>query len=105
MSVLIALFLSCLFDYFQKPQLFTTDLRGLQHVLSHSNIYQKPDAVRQSLSRIMGRGKYSVFRTWMSRGLHSVPGVLFVEGDQHKNQRRIMVCSVNYSFVCAAKPD
>ena len=105
MSVLITLFLSCLFDYFQKPQLFTADLRGLQHVLSHSTIYQKPSVISQSLSRVMGRGKYSVFRTGMSPGLRSGPGVLFVEGDQHKNQRRIMVCSVNYSSVRTAKPD
>ncbi|KAG0696180.1 cytochrome P450 [Suillus ampliporus] len=48
------------------------DTRALNHVLTHSSDYQKPSQVRYSLSRILGEG------------------VLFVEGAQHRQQRRIM---------------
>ena len=97
----------CLVDIrFQTPELFTTDLRGLHHVLTHSDIYQKPDLVRRNLSKIMGRGKYIVFKTRMWLSLYySELGVLFVEGDQHKNQRRIMVCLVNCLSVRSTEPD
>ncbi|KAH7929281.1 cytochrome P450 [Leucogyrophana mollusca] len=54
-------------------RLFTMDLRALNHVLTHSNDYQKPEQVRYNLSQILGEG------------------VLFVEGAQHRQQRRIMV--------------
>ena len=60
---------SCLIGiHFQKPTLFTTDLRGLHHVLTHGNIYQKPDLLRQSLSKITGQGEYTAFKTrmWLS---------------------------------------
>ncbi|KAH7910533.1 cytochrome P450 [Hygrophoropsis aurantiaca] len=53
-------------------RLFTMDLRALNHVLTHSLDYQKPEQVRYNLSQILGEG------------------VLFVEGAQHRQQRRIM---------------
>jgi len=53
-------------------RLCTMDTRALNHILTHSYDYQKPEQVRYNLSRIMGEG------------------VLFTEADKHKQQRRIM---------------
>ncbi|KAG1767613.1 cytochrome P450 [Suillus placidus] len=58
--------------FFFSDRLFTMDTRALNHVLTHSSDYQKPSQVRYNLSRILGEG------------------VLFVEGAQHRQQRRIM---------------
>ncbi|KAG2131029.1 cytochrome P450 [Suillus clintonianus] len=58
--------------FFYSDRLFTMDTRALNHVLTHSSDYQKPSQVRYNLSRILGEG------------------VLFVEGAQHRQQRRIM---------------
>lgn len=58
--------------FFFSDRLFTMDTRALNHVLTHSSDYQKPPQVRYNLSRILGEG------------------VLFVEGAQHRQQRRIM---------------
>ncbi|KII85490.1 hypothetical protein PLICRDRAFT_56724 [Plicaturopsis crispa FD-325 SS-3] len=52
--------------------LFTLDTKALAYILGHSDIYQKSDAVRYSLSRVLGQG------------------LLVVEGEQHKLQRKIM---------------
>ncbi|KAJ7696167.1 cytochrome P450, partial [Mycena metata] len=53
-------------------QLFTTDTKAVQHILSNSNHYQKPAMRRYFLGRVVG------------------PGVLVVEEDVHKKQRKIM---------------
>ncbi|KAJ6600393.1 cytochrome P450 [Mycena vulgaris] len=53
-------------------QLYTTDSKALQHILSNSYVYQKPAAGRYILGRVVG------------------PGVLIVEEDVHKKQRKIM---------------
>ncbi|KAI0318662.1 cytochrome P450 [Amylostereum chailletii] len=53
-------------------RLFTTDTRAIAHILGHPNDYQKPEEVRQSLGEIVGQG------------------LLFVEGDEHRQQRRVM---------------
>lgn len=45
----------------------------MSHILSHSDIYQKPPELRGFLARIFGEG------------------LLVVEGSQHKQQRKIMV--------------
>jgi cytochrome P450 len=58
--------------FFFSDRLFTMDTRALNHVLTHSSDYQKPPQVRYNLARILGEG------------------VLFVEGAQHRQQRRIM---------------
>ncbi|KAJ2927120.1 hypothetical protein H1R20_g10018, partial [Candolleomyces eurysporus] len=58
--------------FFGMNRLFTTDLRALSHMLLHSSIYQKPPSVRYNLGQFLGTG------------------VLIVEGDKHKHQRRIM---------------
>ncbi|KDQ54074.1 hypothetical protein JAAARDRAFT_38679 [Jaapia argillacea MUCL 33604] len=56
---------------FNLDRIVTTDLRAIQHVLSQS-IYERPPEARFTLARILGEG------------------LLFVEGEEHKNQRRIM---------------
>ncbi|EIM81184.1 cytochrome P450 [Stereum hirsutum FP-91666 SS1] len=48
------------------------DLRAVSHIFSNNFVYEKPPVVRSILSSFMG------------------PGLLFVEGEQHKQQRRIM---------------
>ncbi|KAF8554640.1 cytochrome P450 [Imleria badia] len=57
---------------FNSNRLFTMDTRAINHVLTHSIDYQKPSQVRYNLSQVLGEG------------------VLFVEGAQHRQQRRIM---------------
>ncbi|KAH7910386.1 cytochrome P450 [Hygrophoropsis aurantiaca] len=52
--------------------LFTTDLRAMNHILTHSVDYQKPEPFRHGLSQILSKG------------------VICVEGAQHRQQRRIM---------------
>ncbi|KAJ7646852.1 cytochrome P450 [Roridomyces roridus] len=60
------------FSYLNASRLFTTDTKALNHFLTNSYIYQRPQSSRYNLGRIVG------------------PGVLVTEGDQHKMQRRIM---------------
>ncbi|KAI0043383.1 cytochrome P450 [Auriscalpium vulgare] len=48
------------------------DPRAIAHVLSHVHDYTKSDQSRYNIGRVLGHG------------------LLFVEGDQHKQQRRIM---------------
>lgn len=55
-----------------RDRLYTLDTRALNYVLSHSNEYQKPALARFNLGQILGEG------------------ILFVEGEQHRQQRRIM---------------
>ncbi|KAF9236873.1 cytochrome P450 [Melanogaster broomeanus] len=57
---------------FSRNRLFTMDTRAINHVLIHSTDYQKPSQARYFLSQILGEG------------------VFFVEGAQHRQQRRIM---------------
>ncbi|KAG6856730.1 hypothetical protein H0H87_001330 [Tephrocybe sp. NHM501043] len=57
---------------FGITRLFTMDTKALNHVLMNTNIYQKPEPARYNLSRIVGGG------------------VLVVEGDKHKQQRKVM---------------
>ncbi|KAN0094981.1 Cytochrome P450 [Tylopilus felleus] len=57
---------------FNSNRLFTMDLRAINHVLTHSSDYQKPFQARYNLSQLFGEG------------------ILFVEGAQHRQQRRIM---------------
>ncbi|KAJ6566430.1 cytochrome P450 [Mycena capillaripes] len=53
-------------------QLYTTDTKAIQHILSNSYLYQKPILDAYLLGRLVGQG------------------VLVVEGDVHKKQRKIM---------------
>ncbi|KAF7331474.1 Cytochrome P450 [Mycena kentingensis (nom. inval.)] len=52
--------------------LYTMDDKALQHVLSHPEVYEKGPGVRKMLTRVVG------------------PGLLVVEGQQHRQQRKIM---------------
>ncbi|KAJ7864182.1 cytochrome P450 [Mycena leptocephala] len=58
--------------FFGQTSLYTTDPKAIHHFLSNSQIYQKSEAQRFSLGRVVG------------------PGILVVEGDEHKQQRKIM---------------
>ncbi|KZO98272.1 cytochrome P450 [Calocera viscosa TUFC12733] len=53
-------------------RLSTIDPRAMSHILSHTEIYPKPEHLRHVLGAIVGQG------------------VLVAEGDDHKRQRRIM---------------
>ncbi|KAF9559573.1 cytochrome P450 [Agrocybe pediades] len=53
-------------------RLYTTDLKAITHVLMHSNDYQKPEFAVYNLRRLLGEG------------------VLLVEGDVHRQQRKIL---------------
>ncbi|KAJ7082621.1 cytochrome P450 [Mycena belliarum] len=57
---------------FGRSQMYTVDPKAIHHVLMHTTIYQKSQDQRDALSRIVG------------------PGVLVVEGDVHRQQRKIM---------------
>ncbi|KZP09388.1 cytochrome P450 [Athelia psychrophila] len=58
--------------FLNVTRLFTLDPHALAHILQRDAIYEKPEPVRWTLERTLGKG------------------VLFVEGEQHKVQRRIM---------------
>ncbi|KAF7353977.1 hypothetical protein MVEN_01084200 [Mycena venus] len=60
--------------FFSLSSMYTIDTKAVQHFLSNTDIYQKSEASRFSLGRIVG------------------PGILVVEGDEHKHQasRKIM---------------
>ncbi|KAI0364506.1 cytochrome P450 [Pilatotrama ljubarskyi] len=58
--------------FLQMPRLLTTDTRALNYILTHSAEYQKPAQAQRFLSRLLGKG------------------VLVTEGEQHRQQRRIM---------------
>ncbi|KAH0835840.1 cytochrome P450 [Lanmaoa asiatica] len=57
---------------FYSNRLFTVDTRAINHVLTHSSDYQKPSHIRFNVSQLAGEG------------------VVFVEGAEHRQQRRIM---------------
>ncbi|THH29155.1 hypothetical protein EUX98_g5030 [Antrodiella citrinella] len=57
---------------FGSLRLYTHDDRALNHIMTHSVDYQKPETVRFNLTSVLGAG------------------VLVTEGEQHRQQRRIM---------------
>ncbi|KAI0634035.1 cytochrome P450 [Trametes polyzona] len=58
--------------FLNKERLWTLDHRALNHVLTHSADYHKPDSTRGNLERVVGSG------------------LLITEGEQHRQQRRVM---------------
>ncbi|KAJ7092281.1 cytochrome P450 [Mycena belliarum] len=54
--------------FLSQPDLYTIDTKALHHIITHTQIYQKPLEVQYNLGRVVG------------------PGVLVVEGDVHKRQ-------------------
>ncbi|KZS96656.1 cytochrome P450 [Sistotremastrum niveocremeum HHB9708] len=51
---------------------YTHDTRAVSYVLSHTDIFRKPEQIQFVLGRILGKG------------------VLFAEGEDHKHQRRLL---------------
>ncbi|KAF7304212.1 hypothetical protein MIND_00653400 [Mycena indigotica] len=51
---------------FSVSELFTTDLKALNHIMAHPEIYQRPPTQRDTIRRLIGEG------------------VLFAEAEQHK---------------------
>ncbi|KAJ6462437.1 cytochrome P450 [Mycena sanguinolenta] len=58
--------------FFGKTTLHTSDTKAIHHILSNTHIYQKSEASRFGLGRVVG------------------PGILVVENEQHRQQRKIM---------------
>ncbi|EEB91246.1 hypothetical protein MPER_10428, partial [Moniliophthora perniciosa FA553] len=59
--------------FFSRPEIVVADLKGITHILKNDYNYVKPDLVRYLLGRV-------------TSGL----GLLVVEQDEHRNQRRVM---------------
>ncbi|EIW62555.1 cytochrome P450 [Trametes versicolor FP-101664 SS1] len=59
-------------EFFMTPRLWTLDSRAINHVLMHSTEYGRPEETVRN--RIKNFGK----------------GILFVQGQEHRQQRRIM---------------
>ncbi|KAJ7055864.1 cytochrome P450 [Mycena amicta] len=57
---------------FSVSELHTSDLKALNHIVTHSDIYVRGDVDRDIFRRLMGEG------------------IIFAEGDQHKRHRRVM---------------
>ncbi|KAF8556684.1 cytochrome P450 [Imleria badia] len=58
--------------FLSNNQLLTVDTRAINHILTHTDTYQKAPDTRHALGQIFGEG------------------LLVVEGTQHRQQRRIM---------------
>ncbi|KAI0672480.1 cytochrome P450 [Trametes maxima] len=58
--------------FLNRDWLWTLDTRALNHILTHSAEYRKPDETLRSVVRIVGEG------------------VFFTEGEHHRKQRRVM---------------
>ncbi|KAJ7063670.1 cytochrome P450 [Mycena amicta] len=67
--------------FFGMTRLYTVDTKALNHFLTNSFIYQKPEPQRIALTRILG------------------PGILVAEGEDHKKQRKIMNPAFGYPQV------
>jgi hypothetical protein len=54
-------------------RLYTLDTKALNHILMNSYDYQKPEAARYNLSRIVGSGKHSYIHNATARHLTENP--------------------------------
>ncbi|KAH9946884.1 cytochrome P450 [Amylocystis lapponica] len=59
-------------SFMNANRFYTTDPRAINHIITHSMVYEKPDDARFTLAQILGEG------------------LLFVEGDSHRQQRRVL---------------
>ncbi|KAI0360871.1 cytochrome P450 [Trametes cingulata] len=59
-------------DFFMTPRVWTLDPRAIQHVFTHPDDYRRPSETRRLLVATLGKG------------------LLFAQGDEHRQQRRIM---------------
>ncbi|KAF7297536.1 hypothetical protein MIND_00987800 [Mycena indigotica] len=57
---------------FGVPELHTSDLKALNHMMAHPQIYQRADTERDMSRRLMGEG------------------ILYAETDQHRRHRRVL---------------
>ncbi|VDB85159.1 unnamed protein product [Peniophora sp. CBMAI 1063] len=60
------------FGLLSQPMILTTDVTALRHILNNVHLYQKSPYVRRQLGEILGNG------------------LLAVEGEAHKRQRRVV---------------
>ncbi|KAG6813414.1 hypothetical protein H0H92_011393 [Tricholoma furcatifolium] len=74
-----------------RRRLYTTDLNALNHILMNNEIYEKPETVRYTLTRLLGAaGLYFIIPNPGKPRNTSLIGLLVVEGDKHKQQRKVM---------------
>ncbi|KIY68833.1 cytochrome P450 [Cylindrobasidium torrendii FP15055 ss-10] len=66
---------------FRKPCLVISDVKAVAHVVSHANDFPKDESMRYDLSKLVG------------------PGVLVVEGEEHKRQRRVINPAFGNAYV------
>nr|BED42948.1 cytochrome P450 monooxygenase [Trametes versicolor] len=59
-------------EFFMTPRLWTLDSRAINHVLMHPTEYGRPEEIVQNCIKNFGQG------------------ILFVQGQEHRQQRRIM---------------
>ncbi|KAI9062669.1 cytochrome P450 [Trametes sanguinea] len=79
-------------EFFSMPVLMLTDTRAINHVLTHSAHYFKPSQAQRDLSRLLGTGTCSndCAGRAVLMSTYAPLGVLLTEGEQHRQQRRIM---------------
>jgi cytochrome P450 len=58
--------------FLQRPNLLTTDLRAIHHILNRTDIYHKPPTAQRGLAQVLG---------W---------GVIVAEGEKHRLQRKAL---------------
>ena len=74
------------------------DTKAINHILVNNYSYQKPEAVRYDLGRIVGRGLHHVslpFRP-LPNSIHLILGLLTVEEDKHKQQVPVISCVISH---------
>ncbi|KIY66077.1 cytochrome P450 [Cylindrobasidium torrendii FP15055 ss-10] len=69
-----------------ETRFFIADTKAIAHILHQATVYPKPDGVRYNLSQIVG------------------PGVLVVEGEQHKRQRKVMNPAFGNAYIKELTP-
>ncbi|KAJ3001534.1 hypothetical protein NUW54_g6359 [Trametes sanguinea] len=79
-----------------EPRLWTLDARALNHILAHDEDYGRPEMTSKTLGELLGRGTQPPSQSRSDPFTQSLPtrssrtGVLLVEGEEHRQQRRIM---------------
>lgn len=73
-------------DVLQSPFLFTTDPRAVNHILTHSDEFEKPQEAKAVL-QLLGEGNYylSTFERFCVKS-PSPQGLIFAEGELHRKQ-------------------
>ena len=85
-------------DILQYPSLFTTDPRAVNHILTHSEEFPKPQEAKVALE-LLGEGMRSVVTSNIFRvNLPYLQGLIFAEGERHRKQVSPR-CSTNPSHL------